>query len=184
MTTGRLRALKLSCLKVASPWLTTRPLEAKNFTLTQREFFGAVRLRYRWNLEYLPQICPCNKQYMVDHAMQCPKGGFLLQRYDDVKDYPLLRLMHPRYQNLYSAQCETSQILRFEVARNFFCNRFFSYQTSGSPCEQILQSQQPFMLLSFDAREGNDAIIGPLYVPIQIPTNLSELYWLAYMTEF
>ena len=54
--------------------------------MTKREFFDAVRLRYRWHLKYLPQTCPCSKEYTVDHAMQCPKGGFLLQRHDDVKD--------------------------------------------------------------------------------------------------
>ena len=62
MTPDQLRALELSAMKGASAWLTTQPLESENFTLTKREFFDAVRLRYRWHLKFLPQTCPCSKE--------------------------------------------------------------------------------------------------------------------------
>ena len=37
-------------------------------------------------------MCPCSKECTVDHAMQCPTGGFLLQRHKDVK-YTIVKLL-------------------------------------------------------------------------------------------
>ena len=33
-----------------------------------------------------PGIRPCGKQYNVDHAMFCLKGGFIQHRHDDMRD--------------------------------------------------------------------------------------------------
>ena len=86
MTVEKLRANDLSCLKGASSWLTPYPLKRDNLLLNKREFTDAVRLRYRWQLKYLPAKCACGKQFTVDHAMSCAKGGFIHQRHDDVRD--------------------------------------------------------------------------------------------------
>lgn len=81
-----IRANDLATMRGASSWLTTLPLESEKFVLNKREFFDAINLRYRWPLKYLPSICPCSKVYSVDHAMSCPKGGFLYMRHDEMKD--------------------------------------------------------------------------------------------------
>ena len=82
----KLRALDLSQMKGASSWLTAMPLEQEHFTLNKREFSDAVCLRYRWHLKRLPSSCPCSKDYNVDHALNCAKGGFVNQRHNRVRN--------------------------------------------------------------------------------------------------
>ena len=86
MTQEQCRANDLARMKGSSSWLTTLPLESEYFTLNKREFFDALALRYRWVIKRLPSTCPCGKQFNVDHAMSCFKGGFIHQRHDAVRD--------------------------------------------------------------------------------------------------
>ena len=82
----RLRAHNLSKLPGASSWLTAMPLEEEQFTLNKREFSDAVRLRYRWPLNRLPNSCPCGKDFDVDHALNCLKGGLVNQRHNIIRN--------------------------------------------------------------------------------------------------
>ena len=50
------------------------------------EFHDAIRMRYRWDLKFLPTICACGKRFTIDHAMSCPKGRYIHQRHDEVRD--------------------------------------------------------------------------------------------------
>ena len=34
----------------------------------------------------MPASCPCGNQFNVDHALTCPKGGFINQRHDVLRD--------------------------------------------------------------------------------------------------
>ena len=86
MTQEQLRAHDLSKMKGASNWLTALPIEMENFILNKREFADAIALRYRWQLKRLPSMCPCGKQYDVDHALNCSKGGFVNQRHNRVRN--------------------------------------------------------------------------------------------------
>ena len=86
MNAINLRANDLSALKGASAWLTTLPLLSERFNLNKREFFDAIKMRYRWPLKYLPSDCPCGRKYTVDHAMSCAKGGFIHARHDELRD--------------------------------------------------------------------------------------------------
>ena len=86
MSNDQLRANDLATMKGASSWITTLPLASENFQLNKREFYDAISIRYRWPLKYLPSTCPCGKQFDVDHALSCMKGGFVYQRHDDVRD--------------------------------------------------------------------------------------------------
>ena len=86
MTNELLRANELARIKCASSWLSALPLKSEHFSLNKREFYDAVRMRYRWDLKFLPTICACGKRFTVDHAMSCPKGGYIHQRHDEVRD--------------------------------------------------------------------------------------------------
>ena len=85
-TNEKVRALDLSQKKGASNWLSAFPSEKEGFYLNKREFSDALCLRYRWQLKRLPTICPCGKNYNVDHAMNCPKGGFIYQRHNRMRN--------------------------------------------------------------------------------------------------
>ena len=77
----------------ASNWLSSLPIKAKGFHLNKQEFRDALALRYGWEIEGLPDICPCEKEFSQDHAMVCPKGGFIAIRHDEVRDltYEMLK---------------------------------------------------------------------------------------------
>ena len=77
----------------ASNWLSSLPIRAKGFQLNKQEFKDALALRYGWKIEDLPDICPCEKEFTPDHAMVCPKGGFISIRHDEVRDltYEMLK---------------------------------------------------------------------------------------------
>ena len=54
MHVEKLRANEISQLKISSSWLTSLPIKEEGFSLSKREFFDALALRYRWNVKHLP----------------------------------------------------------------------------------------------------------------------------------
>ena len=86
MNAKEIRSNDLAQQKGASNWLTALPLESENFNLSKREFFDALATRYGWELKYLPSTCACSKNYSIEHALSCPKGGFIYQRHNELRD--------------------------------------------------------------------------------------------------
>ena len=43
-------------------------------------------MRYGWPIKDLPDQCPCGKPFTEQHAMICPKGGFISSRHNEVRD--------------------------------------------------------------------------------------------------
>ena len=86
MNEEKKRANDLAQLKGASAWLTSLPIKDEGFVLNKREFFDAVAMRYRWDMKRLPLNCSCGKQFTMDHAMQCPLGGYVIRRHDQIRD--------------------------------------------------------------------------------------------------
>lgn len=56
------------------------------FNLNKREFRDGLRLRYNWPFNDLPSKCVCNQDFSVDHAMICRRGGFIIQRHNELRD--------------------------------------------------------------------------------------------------
>ena len=79
--------------KGASAWLNTIPIEEHGFTLHKGAFRDAIALRYGWRPNGLPSICACGKANGVDHALSCPRGGFIIKRHNEIRDVtaPLLK---------------------------------------------------------------------------------------------
>ena len=75
MSNMQKRANEICCEAGASNWLTALPLEDKGFSLTKREFWDAVNLRYSWPISRLPSKCACGATFDVSHALTCKKGG-------------------------------------------------------------------------------------------------------------
>lgn len=86
MTNAQRRANELAQMKGASAWLTSLPLKDEGFSLNKREFFDAIFLRYRWTLKRTPLRCACESTFSVEHAMQCPLGGYVKRRHDRIRD--------------------------------------------------------------------------------------------------
>ena len=81
-----LRAVDLATQKGASSWLTVLPIRDMNFDLNKSEFRDAVKLRYDWEVPDTPSVCVCGDIFNVDHAMICKRGGFIIQRHNELRD--------------------------------------------------------------------------------------------------
>ena len=62
--------------KGSSSWLVALPIKSHGFTLHKSAFCDAVCLRYGWQPPLLPATCACGKWFTIDHALNCPTGGF------------------------------------------------------------------------------------------------------------
>ena len=45
-----------------------------------------ILLRYNWPILRLPSTCACRAKFDVSHALSCKKGGFVLQRHNELRD--------------------------------------------------------------------------------------------------
>ena len=58
-----------------------------NFTLNKREFRDAIELRYGWEFNDIrPTVCVCGDLFDADHAMICMRGGYIIQRHNEIRD--------------------------------------------------------------------------------------------------
>ena len=80
------RAVSLAREKGASNWLTVIPNKDTDSDLNKREFKDAIHLRYDWEIMGTPTICVCGDRFSVDHAMICKRGGFIIQRHNELRD--------------------------------------------------------------------------------------------------
>ena len=80
------RAVELATEKGSSNWMAVIPLKELDYNLNKKEFRDAIKLRYDWEITDTPMICACGVQFSVDHAMVCPRGGFISQRHDELRD--------------------------------------------------------------------------------------------------
>ena len=80
------RSITLAKEKGASSWLTTIPNKEMGFDLNKREFKDALKLRYDWPIPDCPTTCVCGEAFTVDHAMICKRGGFIIQRHNELRD--------------------------------------------------------------------------------------------------
>ena len=70
----------------ASTWLTALPLRDHQFHLHKGDFRDSLCLRYGWMPALLPASCVCGVSFTVEHALSCPRGGFLFVRHNEIHD--------------------------------------------------------------------------------------------------
>ena len=80
------RAMLASTEKGASNWLTTLPIDEHGFSLHKGAFRDALCLRYGWRTSHLPSHCVCGKQFSVEHAMNCHRGGLPSIRHNEIRN--------------------------------------------------------------------------------------------------
>ena len=73
--------------KGASNWISTLPLEDQGFTLNKGEFRDALAIRYNKPLRNLPSKCPCGQQFNLNHALNCKRGGLVIIRHNNIRDF-------------------------------------------------------------------------------------------------
>ena len=68
-------------------WLSAMPSEKNDTVISAREFCDGLALRYNKPLLALPGVCDgCGKSFSLDHGLNCPNGGNIIRRHNEVRD--------------------------------------------------------------------------------------------------
>ena len=64
--------------------------------MTKSEFRDAICIRYDKPLRGMPSKCPCGQKSDVTHAINCKRGGYVIMRHNNVRDFEanLLKVIH------------------------------------------------------------------------------------------
>ena len=81
------RIISLLSEKGGSSWLSALPVEEHGFALHKGAFRDALFLRYGWLPSGLPVHCVCGQGFSVDHALNCPTGGYPTLRHNELRDF-------------------------------------------------------------------------------------------------
>ena len=57
-----------------------------NFTLIKREFRDPIKLRFGWEFNDIATVCVCGYLFDADHALICLRGGYIIQRHNEIRD--------------------------------------------------------------------------------------------------
>ena len=63
------------------------PLKEQCFFLAKQTFWDAVCLRYSIPLQRTPLSCVCGAPFNVQHALSCPKGGYIIEWHNEIRDF-------------------------------------------------------------------------------------------------
>ena len=70
-----------------SSWLNVLPVARYHYDLSPVEFRDALALRYHRPLLKMPAFCDgCGAPTSLEHALDCRKGGLIIQRHNEVRD--------------------------------------------------------------------------------------------------
>ena len=61
------------------------PIKSQGYALDKQSFRDAIFTRYGIPLPELPSHCVCGNPYLVEHALNCKKGGFVSSRHNEVR---------------------------------------------------------------------------------------------------
>ena len=59
----------------------------QGFALSKGEFRDALSLRYGDPISDLPSHCPCGETFNMTHALNCKRGGFIIMRHNNIRDF-------------------------------------------------------------------------------------------------
>ena len=147
------RAVLQAKEKGSTNWLTALPLQDHGLVLNKREFRDALNLKYNRPIKGLPTKCPCGQNFNVTHAMNCKKGGFVIIRHNELRDFEANLLnkvctdveIEPRLQPLEGEQMTASTIdgddARLDIrARGFWRpgqSAYFDVRVTNTDSESV-----------------------------------------------
>ena len=80
------RALEVAGEKGGSCVFSVRPSEEHDFCFhSKRDWRDLVALRYARPVRGLAKVCACGANFTVQHSQQCPKGGFIHHRHNEME---------------------------------------------------------------------------------------------------
>ena len=83
----RQRALRRSTNGKTSTWLNVLPLQNYHFDLSPLQFRDGLTICYLRDLPCLPPRCDgCGTALTLQHALDCKKGGLVIQRHNEIRD--------------------------------------------------------------------------------------------------
>ena len=81
------RAFRRSIDGNTSAWLAVLRLCTHHFDLSATEFRDAMAMRYQRPLLRMPATCDgCGAAFNLEHALDCRKGGLVIQRHNEIRD--------------------------------------------------------------------------------------------------
>ena len=132
----------------ASSWLSAFPLKEQGFALNKSEFQDAINLRYDKTLKNLPSKCVCEKPFTLTHAMNCQRGGFVINRHDKMRNFEANLLnqvctdeppLQPTNGHSFTRSANTQRDARLDVrAKGFWResqNAFFDVRITNADCD-------------------------------------------------
>ena len=81
--------ISLSSERGALSWLSSLPIQEYGFALPKGTgaFWDALYLRYGWLPSVLTVHCVCGQGFSVDHALNCPTGGYPTLWHNELRDF-------------------------------------------------------------------------------------------------
>ena len=79
-------AVHLAQEKGASTWLSSLPIREHGHALHKGAFHDALALRYGWTPIGIPSECICGRNFTVEHALSCSRGGFPILHHNHIRD--------------------------------------------------------------------------------------------------
>ena len=109
------RSLEIASQKGGSSWLTALPIARHGFALHKDAFRDTICLCYGWQPPLLPSHCICGSIYTVEHAMNCPSGGFPSIRHNEVHDLTSAFLTEVCH-NVQNLHCSHYSVSTFDIS--------------------------------------------------------------------
>ena len=139
--------------KGSTNWQTALPLQDHGLILNKGEFRDSLNLKYNRPIKGLPTKCPCGQNFIVTHAMYCKKGGFVIIRHNELRNFEANLLnkvcndveIEPRLQPLEGEQMTASTIdgdeARLDIrARGFWRpgqSAYFDVRVTNTDSESV-----------------------------------------------